>query len=73
MRVPNTIRLKMHLCASHAAQAANFDREIGEWLASQGIDVESISSGDGESLEELMYGNDVTDALCRRIEAMTDD
>lgn len=70
MRIPNKIRSKMHLCAKHAAEAAKYDREIGEWLERHGIDVCEISSGDGESLEELMYGNDVTDAICEYIEAM---
>lgn len=68
MRVPNYIRTKMHLCASHAAQAQKYDREIGAWLEAHGVDVESISDGDGTSFEELMYGNDVTDELCKRIE-----
>lgn len=70
MRVPNYIRTKMHLCASHAAQTAKYDAEICIWLEQHGIDVESISTGDGFSFEELLYGNDVTDALCKRIEEM---
>lgn len=70
MRVPNYIRTKMHLCASHAAQAAKYDAEIGIWLKQHDIDVESISTGDGFSFEELLYGNDVTDELCKRIEKM---
>lgn len=70
MRVPNYIRTKMHLCASHAAQVAKYDVEICIWLEQHGIDVESISTGDGFSFEELLYGNDVTDALCKRIEKM---
>lgn len=70
MRVPNYIRTKMHLCASHAAQAAKYDAEVGIWLEQHDIDVESISTGDGYSFEELVYGNDVTDELCKRIEEM---
>lgn len=70
MKVPNYIRSKMHLCASHAKQASKYDMEIGDWLEKHGIDVESISNGDGSSFEELIYGNDVTDELCARIEAM---
>ena len=70
MRVPNYIRTKMHLCASHAAQAKKYDAEVCRWLETHGIDVESISDGNGYSFEELMYGNDVTDDLCRRIEGM---
>ena len=70
MKVPNYIRSKMHLCASHAKQAAKYDLEVGMWLEKHGIDVESISSGDGYSFEELMAGNDVTDEVCQRIEDM---
>jgi len=68
--IPNYIRSKMHLCASHARQAAKYDLEVANWLEKYGIDVEAISSGDGSSFEELMYGNDVTDELCARIESM---
>lgn len=70
MVIPNYIRSKMHLCASHARQAAKYDLEVGIWLEEHGIDVEIISNGDGNSFEELMYGNDVTDEICARIEAM---
>lgn len=70
MVIPNYIRSKMHLCASHARQAAKYDLEVANWLEKHGIDVEDISNGDGSSFEELMCGNDVTDELCARIEAM---
>jgi hypothetical protein len=70
MVIPNYIRSKMHLCASHARQAAKYDLEVANWLEKHGVDVESISNGDGTSFEELMYGNDVTDELCHRIEEM---
>ena len=70
MKVPNYIRSKMHLCASHAKQASKYDSEVANWLEEHGIDVWSISSGDGTSFEELMYGHDITDELCDRIEAM---
>lgn len=70
MVIPNYIRSKMHLCASHARQAAKYDLEVATWLEKQGIDVEDISNGDGSSFEELMYGNDVTDELCKRLEDM---
>lgn len=68
MIVPNYIRSKMHLCASHARQAAKYDFEIANWLENHGVDVKSISDVDGMSFEELMHGNDVTDELCRLIE-----
>ena len=47
-----------------------YDLEISNWLENQGVDVGSISDVDGASFEELMYGNDVTDELCRRIEEL---
>ena len=51
-------------------QKKKYDLEIANWLEKHGIDVWSISNGDGTSFEELMYGNDVTDELCYRIEKM---
>ena len=70
MVIPKYIRSKMHLCARHACQAATYNFEVANWLEKHGIDVEDISDGDGSSFEELMYGNDVTDEMCARIEAM---
>ena len=70
MKIPNYIRSKMHLCASHARQAAKYDLMVANWLGEHGIDVESISTGNGTSFEELMCGNDVTDELCARLERM---
>ena len=70
MIIPKYIRSKMHLCARHACQAATYNFEVANWLEKHGIDVEDIGDGDGSSFEELMYGNDVTDELCARIEAM---
>lgn len=54
MIVPNYIRSKMHLCASHARQAKKYNLEISNWLENHGVDVESISDGDGTSFEKLM-------------------
>lgn len=70
MKVPKYIRKKMRQMAFYANMAASLDRDVGLWLEAHGIDVESISNGDGSSYEELMYGNDVTDELCARIERM---
>ena len=50
--------------------AAKYDFEIANWLEQHGVDVEYRSNGDGMSFEGLMYGNVVTDELCRRIEEL---
>ena len=68
MIISNYIRSKMHLCASPARQAARYNFEVANQLEQHGVDVESISNRDGMSFQELMYGNDVTDELCPRIE-----
>lgn len=70
MIVPNYIRPKMHLCASHVHQVTKYDFEIANWLENTGVDIEPISDGDGTSFEKLLYGNDVTDELYRRIEEL---
>lgn len=71
MVIPNYIRSKMHLCASHARQAAKYGLEVANWLEKHGVDVESISDGDDTSFDELLYGNDVTDELCHRFRENT--
>lgn len=51
---------------------ANYEMMIIEnWLMSKGFDVYDsmdLRDGSGCSLEELEYGNDITDSLCERIE-----
>ena len=42
MVIPNYIRSKMHLCASHASQAAKYGLEVANWLEKHGVDVESM-------------------------------
>lgn len=75
MRVPNYIKQKMHRVAHLNALAEQEMRNIEEWLESHGIDTSysatdggGLRDGSGCSLEELEYGNDITDELCERIE-----
>ena len=68
MRVPKYIREKMHrIAALHQVAAADM-RIVEAWLEKQGYDTEALRSGDGYSLEELEYGNDVTDKFCASLE-----
>lgn len=68
MKVPEYIRNKMHRAAALHAEAARLMSHVDIWFENQGYSVEDLRCGDGFSLEELDYGNDVTDAFCERIE-----
>lgn len=68
MRIPNHIRKKMNLTALYASKAADLNQQVAAWLECHGVDVDALSCGCGYGFEELMYGNDVTDELCERIE-----
>lgn len=68
MKIPNHIKQKMHRLARLQATANELSRELDSWLEKQGFDIEKLRCGNGISLEELNYGNDVTDELCDWIE-----
>lgn len=67
--MPGYIRHKMHRGAQLHAEASKLIRQVDEWFESRGYVAEDLRRGDGFSLEELDYGNDVTDVLCERIES----
>ena len=58
----------MHRIAELHTEATELMDEVEEYLISKGYDIEAIRDGSGASLEELDYGNDVTDKLCERLE-----
>lgn len=67
MCVPNYIKVKMHRIATLQKQAASLSLEVDNWFIKHGFNIEELRCGDGQSLEELDYGNDVTDEFCNRI------
>ena len=69
MKVPEYIRQKMHRAAKLHAEASRLMRQVDEWFESRGYTQENLRCGDGFSLEELDYGNDVTDICVERIES----
>lgn len=69
MKVPKHIQDKMHKVAELHRKAADISADVDDWLVDHGFDIEGLRCGDGYSLEELDYGNDVTDILCERIES----
>lgn len=68
LKIPKYIRELMVLTAYYSYKAAELNRKVAEWLERHGVDVDALSDGSGCGFEELMYGNDVTDKLCERIE-----
>lgn len=68
-KVPAHIKHKMHRLAKLTNQAAALDREISDFFEEKGFNIDALRCGNGASLDELAYGNDVTDELCQRIES----
>lgn len=69
VKVPKYIREKMHRVARLAELQDHEMKGIEEWLESKGFDVDALRDGGGRSLEELEYGNDITDSFCERLES----
>lgn len=69
MKIPGYIKYKMHRAAKLHSEASKLTKQVDEWFESRGYKAEDLRCGDGFSLEELDYGNDVTDILCERIES----
>lgn len=63
MKIPKYIQNKMHSAAAMYAHASETMKEIDDYLLSKGISPDVYRSGNGISLEEIEYGNDVTDAF----------
>lgn len=68
MIVPLYIKKKMHSVVKYSRASATAMQVVESWLELHGIAPESIRDGNGCSLEELEYGNDIVDSLCERIE-----
>lgn len=73
MIVPKYIQDKMHRAASHFQAGAAIMDEVNAYFAKHGLDPEKMRVGDGYSLEEIEYGNDVTDAVCSSLEYREED
>lgn len=76
MKVPKYIQDKMHRVAIIQRQSDALMYEIEEWLLRNGVTKEDLDNGgylrcgDGISLEELEYGEDITELLVEKLEAM---
>lgn len=68
MRISKNIQEKMHKLAQLISQAAVLDKEINDYFESKGYDIDGLRSGDGTTLDELNYGNDVTEIFVNDFE-----
>lgn len=68
MRISKDIQGKMHKLAKLISQAAMLDKEINNYFESKGYDVDELRTGDGTTLDELDYGNDITDTFVKDFE-----
>ena len=68
MKVSQSIKNKMRKLAKLSAQAKELSYDIDNYFIENGYDIELLRSGDGMSLDELDYGNDVTDEFCEWLE-----
>lgn len=67
MIVSKEIQRKMHKLAKLTSQAAILDREINDYFEINGYDIDELRAGDGSTLDELNYGNDITDQFIEDI------
>lgn len=58
----------MVLTAYYSYKAAELNWKVAEWLERHGVDVDALSDGSRCGFEELMYGRNIADELCERIE-----
>jgi hypothetical protein len=68
MRISKDIQGKMHKLAQLTSQAAVLDKEINDYFESKGYYIDGLRSGDGTTLDELNYGNDVTEIFVNDFE-----
>lgn len=68
MKVSKEIQRKMHRLANLTAQAGVLVNEINKYFEKNGYDTDELRGGDGSTLEELDYGNDITDIFVEDME-----
>lgn len=69
MKVSETIKKKMRRMAALSSEVSRLSAEVEDYFTKKGFDVEKLRDGDGRSLEELEYGNNVTEEFCEKIES----
>lgn len=73
MKVSKSIKNKMKKLVKLATEVSKLSSEIDNYFIEKGYDIELLRSGNGRSLEELEYGNDIIDKFCNWIESEPDE
>lgn len=68
MRASKEIKRKMHKIAELSNKVKELSSEVDQYFINNGFDIEKLRCGNGRSLEELEYGNNITDEFCENIE-----
>lgn len=55
----------MHKIAELSKKIRELSGEVDQYFIDKGFDIEELRCGNGRSLEELDYGNDITDEFCQ--------
>lgn len=69
-QVPKNIRRSLHRIAELSTWVEAHMASVEGYLERQGFDIEALRDGSGCGLEEFLYGNDITDEFCVRLEVM---
>lgn len=72
MKIPKHIINKMHKLAKLNSESMKLSHEIDNWFMENGFNIESLRSGTGRTLDELDYGNDITDEFIEELQNNTD-
>ncbi len=73
MKVSKEIQNKMHKIAEYVNKSKKLSKEVDQYFIDKGFDIEELRCGNGKSLEELEYGNDITDEFCKHAETNFSD
>ena len=65
IKVSKEIQTKMHKIAELSRKVKELSSEVDQYFIDKGCDIEELRCGNGRSLEELEYGNDITDRFCK--------
>ena len=68
MKVPKHIKGKMHRLARIYNDANKISLEIDLYFDKKGFDIDDLWQGKDFCLEELEYGNDITEEFCKSLE-----